>query len=61
MTKFEKVAMKAELLEKAYNVIMDADKWENMDYASDYNTVRDDRTEEHEFYLSIAKEIEKLL
>lgn len=61
MTKFEKVSMRAELLERAYNLIMDADKWDNMDYDNSYETVRDDRKEQHEFYLSIAKEIEKLL
>lgn len=61
MTKFEKVSMRAELLGRAYNRIMDADKWDNMDYSENYDTVRSDRTEQHEFYLSIAKEIEKLL
>ena len=57
MTKFEKVSMRAELLGRAYNLIMDADQWDNMEF----DDVRDGRTEEHELYLSIAKEIEKLL
>lgn len=62
MTKFEKMAKRAELLERAYNVIIEQDKWDNYgDLWSDNPYLRDDRTEEHEFYLSIAKEIEKLL
>lgn len=61
MTKFEKVAMRAELLGRVYNLIIDADKWDNLEYEGKHDTVRDDRTEEHEFYLSIAKEIEKML
>lgn len=62
MTKFEKASKRAELLGQAYQAIIEKDKWENYDDAwSDAPTLRDDRTEEHEFYMSIAKEIEKLL
>ena len=56
------MAKRAELLERAYNVIIEQDKWDNHgDLWTDSPSLRDDRTEEHEFYLSIAKEIEKLL
>jgi hypothetical protein len=62
MTKFEKTAKRAELLGAAYQVIIERDKWDNYDDVwSDKPGLRDDRIEEHEFYLSIAKEIEKLL
>ena len=62
MTKFEKVAKRAELLGKAYQAIIEQDKWDNYDDGwADNPSLRDDRTEEHEFYLSIAKEIEKLV
>lgn len=62
MTKFEKTAKRAELLGQAYQAIIERDKWDNYDDAwSDNATLRDDRTEEHEFYMAVAKEIEKLL
>lgn len=61
MTKFEKAAKRAELLGRAYQAIIDRDKWDNYDGWADDATLRDERTEEHEFYLSIAKEIEKLV
>ena len=62
MTKFEKASKRAELLGQAYQAIIEEDKWDNYDDPqSDVPTLRDDRTEEHEFYMSIAKEIEKLL
>lgn len=62
MTKFEKALKRAELLGQAYQAIIDKDKWENYDDPwSDESALRDDRTEEHEFYMSVAKEIEKLL
>lgn len=62
MTKFEKVSKRAELLGKAYDLIIEKDKWENYDDAwTDNPILRDDRTEEHEFYMSVAKELEKLL
>lgn len=62
MTKFKKTATRAELLGKAYDLIIEKDKWENYDDAwTDNPILRADRTEEHEFYLSVAKEIEKLL
>lgn len=60
MTKFEKIAKRAELLEVAYNAIIDKDKWDNGDYENDF-VVREDKKEEHDFYIYIAKEIEKLL
>lgn len=62
MTKFEKIAMRAAALEKAYNAIIDYDNWENMTYEEGGNfSINDERIEQHEFCLSIAKEIEKLL
>ena len=62
MTKFEKVSKKAELLERAYNAIMDRDKWDNMiDGWADYPELSPERVEMHEYYMEIAKEIEALL
>lgn len=62
MTKFEKAATRAGLLGKAYDLIIEKDKWENYDDAwTDNPILRVDRTEEHEFYMCVAKEIEKLL
>lgn len=62
MTNFEKASKRAELLGQAYQAIIDKDKWENYDDAwADEPVLRDDRKEEHEFYLTVAKEIEKLL
>ena len=62
MTKFEKAAKRAELLGQAYQEIIEKDKWDNYEDAwADAPALRDDRTEEHELYMSIAKEIEKLL
>lgn len=62
MTKFEKASKRAELLGQAYQAIIEKDKWENYNNQwSDEPDLRDDRTEEHEFYMAVAKEIEKLL
>lgn len=61
MTRFEKIKKRAQLLERAYQAIIEQDKWDNYDGWTDDATLRDERTEEHEFYLSIAKEIEGLL
>lgn len=62
MTKFEKVAMRAELLEVAYKAILDRDKWDNyVDAWTENPELREDKIEEHEFYLGILKEIEKML
>ena len=62
MTKFEKIAKRAELLEVAYQAIIDKDKWDNyVDAWTDNPTVNADRNEEHVFYMDVAKEIEKLL
>lgn len=62
MTKFEKVAKRAQLLEAAYKAILDMDKCDNYEDAWSENPVlTPDKTEEHEFYLSILKEIEKML
>ena len=61
MTKFEKIAKRAELLEAAYLNIIERDKLDNLNYEDGLKSVRDDRREEHAFYLSIAAEIEKLL
>lgn len=61
MTRFEKVAKRAELLEVAYKAILDKDKWDNYDQPWTKNPVlSDDRMEEHEFYLSLLNEIEKM-
>ena len=62
MTKFEKVAKRAELLEVAYKAILDRDKWDNYVNAWTENPeLSEDKIEDHEFYLSILKEIEKML
>lgn len=62
MTKFEKVAKRAELLECAYKAILEKDKWDNYHEPWGENPELDnDKIEEHEFYLSILKEIEKML
>lgn len=61
MTKFEKVSKRAELLGQAYQTIIDKAKWVNYDPWSGEPALIDDRTEEQEFYMSIAKEIENLL
>lgn len=62
MTKFEKASKRAELLGQAYQAIIEKDKWENyVDPWVDESALRDDRVEEHEFYMPVAKEIEKLV
>lgn len=62
MTKFEKTITRAKLLGNAYQEIIEIDKWDNYDNDwTDSPTLRADRTDEHEFYLTVAKEIEKLL
>ena len=61
MTKFEKVAKRAELLECAYKAIMERDNWDNKSYENDFSDILDGREEWHEFYMDLAKEIEKLL
>lgn len=61
MTKFEKVAKRAELLECAYKAIMERDKWDNKSYENDFSDILDGREEWHEFYMDLAKEIEKML
>lgn len=58
----KKAQIRAELLGQAYQVIIEKDKWDNYDDPwLGVPDLRDDRTEEHELYMSIAKEIEKLL
>lgn len=65
MTKFEKVAKRAELLDVAYKTILERDKWDN--YVDpwtenpEFPELREDKIEEHEFYLGVLKEIEKML
>ena len=61
MTKFEKIAKRAELLEYAYKAIMERDNWDNKSYENDFSDILDGREEWHEFYIGVAKEIEKLL
>lgn len=62
MTKFEKIAKKAELLECAYNVVIDRDKWDNMvDGWTESPELKPERAEMHEYYLEIASLIEGLL
>lgn len=60
MTKFEKISKRVELLEVAYNAIIEKDKWDNGDYKNDF-VISEDKIEEHDFYISVAKEIEKML
>ena len=51
-----------ELLGQAYQTIIERDKWDNYDEAwTDNSTLSNTRIEEHEFYMAVAKEIEKLL
>ena len=62
MTKFEKIAKKAELLEYAYNAIIDRDKWDNMvDGWAENPELNPERAEMHAYYLEIASLIEGLL
>ena len=62
MTKFEKIAKKAELLECAYNAIIDRDKWDNMvDGLAEHPELNPERAEMHAYYLEIASLIEGLL
>lgn len=62
MTKFEKVAKKAELLEYAYNAILDRDRWDNMvDGWADNPELNMERADEHRFYLEVAALVEGLL
>ena len=61
MTRFEKIGKRAELLETAYLIIIERDKWDNLNNEDDFKSVKEDRREEHAFYLSVASEIEKLL
>lgn len=62
MTKFEKIAKKAELLECAYNAIIDRDKWDNMvDGWAEEPELNPERAEMHSYYLEIASLIEGLL
>lgn len=62
MTKFEKIAKKAELLECAYNAIIDRDKWDNMvDPFSEATELNPEKAEMHAYYLEIASLIEGLL
>ena len=62
MTKFEKIAKKAELLECAYNAIIERDKWDNMENGWEESPeLRPERAEMHSYYLEIAALIEGLL
>lgn len=62
MTKFEKIAKKAELLEHAYNAIIDRDKWDNMNNGwTESPEIRPECAEMHSYYLEIASLIEELL
>ena len=62
MTKFEKAAKRAELLEVAYNAILEKDKWDNYENAwADEPVLCENKTEEHVFYYSILKEIEQMI
>ena len=62
MTKFEKVAKKADLLGRAYNAILERDRWDNMiDGWADNLEVNPERTDEHRFYLEVAALVEGLL
>lgn len=62
MTKFEKIAKKAELLECAYKAVIDRDKWDNMVYGwAESPELNPERAEMHAYYLEIASLIEGLL
>lgn len=62
MNKFEKIAKKAELLECAYNAIIDRDKWDNMvDAWAENPELKPDKAEMHSYYLEIASLIEGLI
>ena len=62
MTKFEKIAKKAELLECAYNAIIERDKLDNMiDPWVDEPELNPEREEMHRYYLDIAGLVEGLL
>ena len=62
MTKFEKLVKKGELLEYAYNAILDRDRWDNMiDGWSDSQEVKPECLERHRYYLEIASLVEGLL
>lgn len=62
MTKFEKMAKKAELLECAFNAILYRDRWDNMvDRWGDSQEVKPERAEMHIYYLYIANLIEEIL
>lgn len=61
MTRFEKVAKRAELLEAAYNAIIERDKLINYEHDSDDMVLIKGNEEMHAFYLKVASEIEILL
>lgn len=62
MTRFEKVRVKAELLECAYNAILSRDRWDNaVDECADNSALNPGLEEMHEYYLYVASLIEELL
>lgn len=62
MTKFEKVRIKAELLECAYNAILSRDRWDNtVDGCADNSALKSGREEMHVYYMYIASLVEGLL
>lgn len=61
MTKFEKIAKRVELLEVAYNAIIDRDKCDNFDDDGNDMVLTKGNEEMHAFYLKVAAEIEMLL
>lgn len=62
MTKFEKIAKRAEILAVAYDAIIGADKWNNYEYQGDERRLLIKGKEEiHDLYLKVADEIESLL
>lgn len=62
MTKFERVAKRAELLWMCAKTIIHEDEWYN--YDTDDNGERiipDDKQEMHELYMKLLSDLEKLL
>ncbi len=62
MTKFEKVAKRAELLGKCARTIIDDDEWTNLCTNDEGETyIPDENQEMHELYMKVLSDLEKLL
>lgn len=62
MTKFERVAKRAELLGLCAKTIINEDEWDNY-YTNDNGEkiIPDEKKEMHELYMQLLSELEKLL